>query len=363
MQRDMPNFFVEAVTSPTAGSTPRCAKWSCRRKSACSMSKCCRRSTEYKPGQKATVKVKLTDFVGKPFVGSTVLSACTTRASSTSPAARTCRRSRSSSGNGGGTTIPHTESSLDHWFGNLLRRSEIGMYNLGVFGDQVVEEMAQAGMGRAPGGERAWPRLAEWRSAWLGDAMERRWTSPMAERERRPALRQGRRAMPAIAQADAGNGARQPRHRRPASSRPSARTSPTPPSGSPSLTTNKDGMAEVNVHHAREPHRLEDQVWAHGPRHQGRPGRGRGRHQEGPDRPPAGPALLRRRRTKSSCPPTSTTTSRATSRSRVIAGTGRRHAGRRSASLTQTVTHPRRRREARRLARQGRQARATPSSA
>ena len=37
------------------------------------MSRCCRRRQEYKPGQKATVKVKLTDFVGKPFVGSTVL--------------------------------------------------------------------------------------------------------------------------------------------------------------------------------------------------------------------------------------------------------------------------------------------------
>src|SRR5205814_10253407 len=29
---------------------------------------------EYKPGQKATVQVKVTDFFGKPFVGSTVLS-------------------------------------------------------------------------------------------------------------------------------------------------------------------------------------------------------------------------------------------------------------------------------------------------
>ncbi len=34
-------------------------------------------------------------------------------------------------------------------------------------------------------------------------------------------------------------------------------------------------------------------VWAHGPRHQGRPGRGRGRHQEEPPRPPASAALLR----------------------------------------------------------------------
>jgi hypothetical protein len=30
-------------------------------------------TTEFKPGQKAKVKVKLTDFAGKPFVGTTVV--------------------------------------------------------------------------------------------------------------------------------------------------------------------------------------------------------------------------------------------------------------------------------------------------
>ena len=50
-------------------------------------------------GDKAQVQVKLTDFAGKPFVGSTVLTIYD-KCWNTSPADRTCRRSRTSSGNG-----------------------------------------------------------------------------------------------------------------------------------------------------------------------------------------------------------------------------------------------------------------------
>ncbi len=44
-------------------------------------------TSEYKPGQKAKVKVKLTDLAGKPFVGSTVVAIYDKSASNTSPAA------------------------------------------------------------------------------------------------------------------------------------------------------------------------------------------------------------------------------------------------------------------------------------
>ncbi len=61
VQKDMPNFFVEAVTVSDGTVTPKYARFSCRRKSGCSTWRSCRRPTTYKPGQKAKVKVKLTD--------------------------------------------------------------------------------------------------------------------------------------------------------------------------------------------------------------------------------------------------------------------------------------------------------------
>src|SRR5207247_9665360 len=96
--------------------------------------------TEYKPGQKANVKLKLTDFHGEPFVGSTAISVYDKSVEYIS----------------GGSNVPEikeffwkwrrhhypqTESSLAHWFGNILRQKELGMSNLGVFGEMVVEEM------------------------------------------------------------------------------------------------------------------------------------------------------------------------------------------------------------------------------
>jgi len=96
--------------------------------------------SEYKPGQPATIKVKLTDANGKPFVGSTVLTMYDKSVEYISGGSNVpeikeffwkWRRHHS----------PQTESSLNHWLGNLLRQHEIGMSNLGVFGATVVEEV------------------------------------------------------------------------------------------------------------------------------------------------------------------------------------------------------------------------------
>src|SRR5205814_1818858 len=43
------------------------------------------------------------------------------------------------------------ETSLARFFGNLLRQNEVGMANLGVFGEMVVEELGRA---RRKEGER-----------------------------------------------------------------------------------------------------------------------------------------------------------------------------------------------------------------
>src|SRR5262249_3486584 len=92
------------------------------------------------PGHKATGKIKLNDFDGKPFTGSTVLTLYDKSVEYIS----------------GGSNVPEireffwkwrrhhypqTESSQNRWFYNLLRPGEFGMANLGVFGETVVEEL------------------------------------------------------------------------------------------------------------------------------------------------------------------------------------------------------------------------------
>src|SRR5207247_8529885 len=99
--------------------------------------------TEYKPGAKAKVKVRLTDLQGNPFEGSTVLTAY----------------DRSVEYISGGSNVPEIreffwkwrrhhspshEASVGQWFQNLLRHTETGMSNLGVFGESVVEELQKA---------------------------------------------------------------------------------------------------------------------------------------------------------------------------------------------------------------------------
>ena len=102
-RRTCPTSSSRRSPSPTAGSTPRRRKSSFRPRSGCSTSRSSPSKEAYKPGEKAKVKLKLTDSAAsrssaRPSWRST------TRRSSTSPAARTCRTSRSSSGSGGATT-------------------------------------------------------------------------------------------------------------------------------------------------------------------------------------------------------------------------------------------------------------------
>jgi uncharacterized protein YfaS (alpha-2-macroglobulin family) len=151
MQRDMPNFFVEALT--VAGGrvhteTREVVVPPERRVLNVDVEPS---QKEYRPGQKATVKVKLTDLAGKPFAGTTVVS----------------MYDKSVEYIAGGSNVPEireffwkwrrhhnpqTESSLLRWSHNLLRPGEIGMADLGVFGGQVVEELrSQKGAARGRG--------------------------------------------------------------------------------------------------------------------------------------------------------------------------------------------------------------------
>ena len=70
IQRDMPNFFVEAVTVAEGRVHSETREVVVPPEKRVLNVSVVPSQQEYKPGQKATVKVKLTDFFGKPFVGS-----------------------------------------------------------------------------------------------------------------------------------------------------------------------------------------------------------------------------------------------------------------------------------------------------
>jgi uncharacterized protein YfaS (alpha-2-macroglobulin family) len=147
IQKDMPNFFIEAVTVADGRVHAEMREVivpPVKRVLNVSVEPS---QTEYKPGQKATVKFKVTDLQGRPFVGSTVVSVYDKSVEyisggSNVPEIREFfwkwRRSH----------YPSMETSLPAWLGNLLRHNEIGMANLGVFGEMVVEEMDKGKEGK-----------------------------------------------------------------------------------------------------------------------------------------------------------------------------------------------------------------------
>ncbi len=161
--KDMPNFFVEALTISDGKIHTETREIIVPPEKRVLNVAVLPSQQEYKPGQMATVKVKLTDFFGKPFVGSTVMTIYDKSVEYIS----------------GGSNVPEikeffwkwrrqhypqTESSLAHSFGNLLRQGELAMTNLGIFGGTVVEEMKSAPGGF--GGSRAGGAMASrrWRA-------------------------------------------------------------------------------------------------------------------------------------------------------------------------------------------------------
>jgi uncharacterized protein YfaS (alpha-2-macroglobulin family) len=142
VQKDMPNFYIEAVTVANGQVHSEVREVIVPPEKRVVNVEVLPSAKEYKPGEKATVKVKLTDLNGKPFVGSTAVS----------------MYDKSVEYISGGSNVPEikeffwkwrrhhypqTETSLNHYLGNLLRNNERGMSNLGVFGEQVVDELSK----------------------------------------------------------------------------------------------------------------------------------------------------------------------------------------------------------------------------
>ncbi|MGQ0635052.1 MAG: alpha-2-macroglobulin family protein [Planctomycetaceae bacterium] len=151
VQKDMPNFFIEAFTIANGKLHSELREVIVPPEKRVLNVAVLPSQEEYKPGEKATLKVKLTDFAGKPFVGSTVLSVYDKSVEYIS----------------GGSNVPEIreffwkwrrhhhpqrESTLDRWFVNLLRPGEAPMGNLGIFGESVIDEMQAKDDGNLRGG-------------------------------------------------------------------------------------------------------------------------------------------------------------------------------------------------------------------
>ena len=140
VKKDMPNFFVEAVTV-SGGKVYSETKEIVVPPQKRIVNVDIRPSEEtYKPGQPATVRVKLTDMAGEPIVGSTVMSIYDKSVEYIS----------------GGSNVPDikeffwkwrrrhqvsTHSSLMRQFNNHTLPKSTAMQNLGVFGATVAEEL------------------------------------------------------------------------------------------------------------------------------------------------------------------------------------------------------------------------------
>jgi len=156
VQKDMPNFFIEAFTIANGKLHSELREVVVPPEKRVLNVAVLPSQEEYKPGAPAKVKVQLTDVAGKPFVGSTVLSIYDKSVEYISGGSNV-PEIREFFWKWRRTHYPHTESTLDRWFYNLLKNGELGMSNLGVFGDQVVEELAGADGKPGAGGGGAAP--------------------------------------------------------------------------------------------------------------------------------------------------------------------------------------------------------------
>ncbi|MSR31402.1 MAG: alpha-2-macroglobulin [Gemmataceae bacterium] len=152
-QADMPNTFVEAISVSNGKLHTEMKELIIPPEKRVLNVQVETDQAEYKPGQKAKVKVKVTGLDGKPVSGSVVLSVY----------------DRSVDYIAGGSNVPdikdffwkwrrrHSpsqETSLSKNSYNLLKQNETGMGNIGIFGATAVEEFAGNGMGGRSGQTR-----------------------------------------------------------------------------------------------------------------------------------------------------------------------------------------------------------------
>ncbi len=147
-KKDMPNFFVEAFTVNDGKIYSDTREIVVPPEKRVINVEVLPSEKVYKPGEKAKVRVKLTDFFGKPLVGSVVMSIY----------------DRSVEYISGGSNVPEIraffwkwrrhhnpqiESSFDKWFSVVVPPGKEGMYFLGAFGHLVADQFGEDDMDAA----------------------------------------------------------------------------------------------------------------------------------------------------------------------------------------------------------------------
>ena len=138
-KKDMPNFFIEAVAVADGRVNNEVKEIVVPPEKRILNVEIKPSAEAYKPGEKAKVKIKLTDLSGEPFSGSTVVAIY----------------DKSLEYISGGSNVPdiknymemaarhypnNNENSLARWFGGFMRPNAKGMADLGIFGGTVAGE-------------------------------------------------------------------------------------------------------------------------------------------------------------------------------------------------------------------------------
>ncbi len=137
VQKDMPNFFVEAITISNGDLHTAVQQIAVPPEDRVINVEIVSDEERYLPGADAKVKVKLTDETGEPFVGSVVMSVYD-RAVEYISGGSNVPEIREFFWNWKRNHRPNTEHSLQRYFGLLMKQGEIHMTNLGAFGDEIA---------------------------------------------------------------------------------------------------------------------------------------------------------------------------------------------------------------------------------
>ena len=178
VQKDMPNFFVEAVTISDGRVFNAVREIVVPPEKRVLSVEVQPSSDSYRPGEKAKVKLKLTDFHGKPFIGSTVVAIYDKSVEYIS----------------GGSNVPEikeffwkwrrhhhpqTETNLQRYFHNIVRSGEIDMGDIGVFGATGADDLDAVQSNRGDAGREVY--FQKRRGGGSGPGMMMRSNAVMAE--------------------------------------------------------------------------------------------------------------------------------------------------------------------------------------
>ena len=145
MQRDMPNFFIEAVVVSGGKVFSETKEIVVPPESRVANVEILTNEKEYKPGQKAKVKIKITDNTGEPISGTTAVAVYDKSVEYISGGSNV-PEIRSFFWKWRRQNYPQNESSLTKSGHNLLKNNEIGMGFLGVFG-ALNDDPGEGGFG------------------------------------------------------------------------------------------------------------------------------------------------------------------------------------------------------------------------